>query len=85
MYSSSLRCDWFIAPTTENNAGYRLYNDEAVERLQQILFFRTLGFSLKQIQQMMTQDAYNQLEALYFQKQLVDEKIKQFERMAQTI
>lgn len=34
---------------------------------------------------MMTQDAYNQLEALYFQKQLVDEKIKQFERMAQTI
>lgn len=74
-----------LPPTTENDAGYRLYNDDAVDRLQQILFFRTLGFSLKQIQQMMTQDAYNQLEALYFQKQLVEEKIKQFERMAQTI
>lgn len=74
-----------LPPTTESEAGYRLYDDEAVDCLQQILFFRTLGFSLKQIQEIMKQDQFNQLEALYFQKQVIEKKIKQFERMAQTI
>ena len=32
--------------TTEyTQAGYRLYNDTALEKLQQILLFRELGFS----------------------------------------
>ena len=34
-----------LHPTEYTQAGYRLYNDTALEKLQQILLFRELGFS----------------------------------------
>ena len=36
-------------PTQVTEAGYRLYDDPALEVLQQILFFKELDFSLKDI------------------------------------
>ena len=39
-----------LPPTARTEAGYRLYDDAALERLQQILLFRALAFSLKEIQ-----------------------------------
>lgn len=74
-----------LKPSTVSNAGYRLYDEEAVDQLQQILFFRALGFSLTQIKEMMQHDHYDQLEMLYFQKQIIEKRIKQFESMAHTI
>lgn len=38
-----------LMPETVNAAGHRLYSDRELERLQQILFFRELGFSLEEI------------------------------------
>ena len=38
-----------LRPTTVTEAGYRLYDDTALERLQQILLFRELEFPLKDI------------------------------------
>ena len=39
-----------LLPATEvTNAGYRLYDDTALERLQHILLFKELEFSLKEI------------------------------------
>lgn len=38
-----------LKPAGQSAAGYRLYSQEDLERLQQILFFRELGFSLKEI------------------------------------
>ena len=35
-----------LPPAQRTEAGYRLYDDTALERLQQILLFRELGFSL---------------------------------------
>ena len=35
-----------LHPTHRTQAGYRLYDDAALERLQQILLFRELEFSL---------------------------------------
>lgn len=39
-----------LLPATEvTNAGYRMYDDTALERLQHILLFKELEFSLKEI------------------------------------
>ena len=39
-----------LKPTATTEAGYRLYDDDALHRLQQILLYRELGFPLKDIQ-----------------------------------
>ena len=39
-----------LKPTATTEAGYRLYDDAALQRLQQILLYRELGFPLKDIQ-----------------------------------
>ena len=38
-----------LSPAERTAAGYRLYDDTALERLQQILLFRELEFPLKDI------------------------------------
>ena len=38
-----------LSPASHTEAGYRLYDDSALERLQQILLFRELEFPLKEI------------------------------------
>ena len=38
-----------LSPTCKSEAGYRLYDDKALERLQQILFFREFEIPLKEI------------------------------------
>lgn len=46
------------------DSGYRLYDDAALERLQQILLFRELEFSLKDIQQILSNSAFDREKAL---------------------
>lgn len=36
-----------LVPEETTESGYRLYSDENLETLQQILFFKELGFPLK--------------------------------------
>ena len=38
-----------LPPANRSESGYRLYDDESLERLQQILLFRVLEFSLDDI------------------------------------
>lgn len=38
-----------LKPSKLTESGYRLYDDEALQKLQQILFFKELGFKLKEI------------------------------------
>ena len=42
-----------LRPSGMTDGGYRLYDGAAMERLQQILFFRELGFPLAQIREIM--------------------------------
>lgn len=42
-----------LKPSELTESGYRLYNDEALQKLQQILFFRELGFKLKEIKEIL--------------------------------
>lgn len=48
-----------LKPSEVTAAGYRLYNDDALEILQQILLFRELGFPLKDIGAIMQNPRYD--------------------------
>lgn len=74
-----------LRPSGTTEAGYRIYSDENLAELQQILFYRALGFSLKQIKAVLTDPAFNRLEALQSQRQMLQNKRSQLDEMIQTI
>ncbi len=53
-----------LRPDGASDAGYRLYGDNSMERLQQILFFRELGFPLGEIAAILNAPNYDKTEAL---------------------
>ena len=53
-----------LKPARINASGYRIYGQKEVDLLQQILFYRELEFSLKEIKQIMNDPAFNEMDAL---------------------
>lgn len=53
-----------LCPSEVTDAGYRYYDDDAMSRLQQILFFRELEFSLHDIADILSRPDYDQTEIL---------------------
>jgi DNA-binding transcriptional MerR regulator len=43
-----------VSPSQHSDAGHRIYTDQDVQRLQQILVLRSLGFSLEKIREFLT-------------------------------
>lgn len=74
-----------LKPTNKSEARYRLYTDDNLQTLQQILFFRELDFPLKKIKEMMNRSTFDQLEALHLQRQLLIKKKGQVETMIAVI
>jgi MerR family transcriptional regulator, thiopeptide resistance regulator len=66
---------------TRTQAGYRLYTHDDVERLQQILFFRELGFPLEEIRRIVGDDSFDVGAALVMQRRLLVEKIAHLHRI----
>jgi len=63
------------------NTGYRYYDDDAVLRMQEILFFRELDFPLKTIAQLLASPAYDRREAIAKQRELLILKRKRLDRL----
>ena len=63
-----------LKPSTTTDAGYRLYDDEALETLQQILFFKELDVPLKNMKEILTSPQYDKVQALHRQKELLSLK-----------
>src|SRR5438132_1379631 len=63
-----------LVPSTRTDAGYRLYGDADLERLQQILFYRELGFPLEDIAQLLRDPKLDRKQALFVQRALLVEK-----------
>lgn len=61
-----------LKPTQVTQAGYRLYNDTALEKLQIILIFRELQFPLKEIKKILEHPHFNLKEALEAQIKLLE-------------
>lgn len=60
-----------LKPSKLTPSGYRLYNDEALQTLQQILFFKELDFKLKEIMEILQKPEYDKIESFKKQKRLL--------------
>lgn len=74
-----------LAPASYNSSGYRYYGEKELLLLQQILFFRELGFQLKEIKNIVCADEFDQLRALRTHKAQLIEKIKMLKKLTRTI
>jgi DNA-binding transcriptional MerR regulator len=70
-----------LSPSDRSAAGYRLYSDADLERLQQILFYRELGFPLKQVAAILNGGATDAASHLRTQHRLLRERIDQLQAM----
>ena len=70
-----------LKPSAVTEAGYRLYDDSALERLQTILLFRELKFSLKDIKHILDNPAFDPAEALAQQIILLELQQKRLEEL----
>lgn len=74
-----------FTPTEKSEAGYRLYDDKALETLQQILFFREFDIPLKEIKTVMENPALDRNQILQMQKKMLLAKKKRIERLIASI
>ncbi|MDE7177928.1 MAG: MerR family transcriptional regulator [Lachnospiraceae bacterium] len=70
-----------LAPTRKSEAGYRLYDDKALETLQQILFFREFDIPLKEIRSVMENPALDRIQILQMQRKMLTAKKERMERL----
>ena len=65
--------------------GYRFYDEDSLLRMQEILFYRELDFSLKRIKEILSSPNYDKTKALKEQKQLLTLKKERLERLISAI
>ena len=70
-----------LKPAEYTESGYRLYDDTAMERLQQILLFRELEFPLKEIKEIVTRPDFDKEKALDQQIELLALKKEHLEKL----
>ena len=72
-----------LSPSERTEAGYRLYEEEQLATLQEILLFRELEFPLKDIKSILDSPAYDKEKALQQQVELLTMKKERLERLIQ--
>ena len=70
-----------LPPARYTEAGYRLYDDASLERLQQILLFRELEFPLKEIRRILESPAFDRSKALEQQIELLTLKREHIDKL----
>ena len=70
-----------LHPSGHTDAGYRLYDDTALETLQQILLFRELEFPLKDIKRIISRPDFDRSKALEQQIELLQLKKEHIENL----
>ena len=74
-----------LKPTEKSDAGYRLYDDKALETLQQILFFREFDISLKEIKAVLDNPALDRNQILQVHRKMLVTKKERMERLIASI
>lgn len=74
-----------LKPEAVSPAGYRLYSDRDLRRLQQILFFREIGFNLDEIRRILDRPDFDQGRALRAHRELLTEKKRRLEEIIRTV
>ncbi len=74
-----------LKPARRARSGYRYYGKEELYRLQQILFFKELNFSLTKIQRILDDPDFDQLEALQYQRRQIAVQAERMDKLLRTI
>ena len=74
-----------LKPTQKSDAGYRLYDDRALEILQQILFFREFDITLKEIKAVLENPALERNQILQMQRKMLVAKKERMEHLIASI
>ncbi|MFH8787698.1 MerR family transcriptional regulator [Streptomyces roseoverticillatus] len=74
-----------LSPGGRSHAGHRRYDDADLDRLQQILFYRELGFPLDEVAVLLDEPGADPAEHLRRQHGLLTERIEQLQRMATAV
>lgn len=74
-----------LKPAQVGENGYRLYGEEDFIRLQQILFFKELDFSLEEIKNILDNPRFDRISALKTHKQLLVDKKRRLENIIQSV
>lgn len=74
-----------LQPTVVQENGYRRYGETAVYQLQQILFYREMGFSLEEIREILQRPNFNLLRALEQHKAALHSRKAHLDRLINTV
>jgi MerR family transcriptional regulator, thiopeptide resistance regulator len=74
-----------LKPAYHGSNGYRYYEEKQLLQLQQILFFKELGFSLKQIQKVVGRSDFDQLAALHSHRKSLSQEWEKIGVLLKTI
>lgn len=70
-----------LKPAKVSESGYRLYDEESLRKLQQVLFFKELDFPLKEIKEIMENPKFDKIKAYKKQKELIRVKRDRLNRL----
>lgn len=74
-----------LKPAYYGSNGYRYYEEEQLLKLQQVLFFRELGFELKQIQKIIGRSDFDTILALRSHRQVLQKNLQRTQKLIKTI
>src|SRR5207247_1449009 len=74
-----------LKPECYGANGYRFYGDEALLRLQQILFFKELDFSLDEISEIVSNPGFDMIAALRTHKKALQQRQTKLSRLIRTV
>lgn len=74
-----------LKPTKVTENGYRIYNEAALFRLQQILFYREIGIELKEIKAVLDDPDFDRVAALRTHRQRLTEEMGRLGRLIHTV
>ena len=70
-----------LEPSARTRSGYRTYDDADLATLQEILFYRELGFSLEEIREAIADPNHDRREALRRQRDLLFDRMQRVEAL----
>jgi DNA-binding transcriptional MerR regulator len=74
-----------VVPGGRTAAGYRTYGSAEIERLQEVLFFRELGFGLEEIKEIVGRPTYNRAVALDRQRELLEARADRLRSLIEAV
>ena len=74
-----------LKPAVRSDSGYRYYGREELLRLQQILFYRELGFPLKSIGHILDDPSFDPVAALQHHRRELQQRVRRTRQLLMTI